>query len=121
MYLSVLIDEAIAVIIEILNKDNDDLRKRPKLTLTDIYKLIEFCLSTNYVIFDNRVRILENSGSIGLALMVLMSEAFLQHLEDRALQEALATNLAPLTYERYVDDSHAKFETVHQSNSFLKF
>ena len=38
---------------------------------------------------------------------------------DRALQEALATNLAPLAYKRDVDDSHARFETVHQSHSFL--
>ena len=65
------------------------------------------------------MRILENSGPIGLALMVVISEAFLQRLEDRAMQEALATNLAPLTYKRYVDDSHARFETVHQSHSFL--
>ena len=65
------------------------------------------------------MRILENSGTIGLALMVVISEAFLQRLEDRAMQEALATNLAPLTYKRYVDDSHARFETVHQSHSFL--
>ena len=40
-------------------------------------------------------------------------------MEDRGLQEALATNLAPLTYKRYVDDSLARFETVHQSHSFL--
>ena len=90
-----------------------------KLALTDIHKLIELFLSTKYFIFDNRVRILENSCPTGLALMVVISEAFLQRLEDRALQEALATNLAPLTYKRYVDDSHARFETVHQSHSFL--
>ena len=51
--------------------------------------------------------------------MVVISEAFLQRLEDRALQEALASNLAPLTYKRYVDDSHARLKTVHQSHSFL--
>ena len=52
--------------------------------------------------------------------MVVISKAFLQkHLEDRATQEALATNLAQLTYKRYVDDSHARLETVHQSHSFL--
>ena len=51
--------------------------------------------------------------------MVMMSEAFLQRLKDGAMQEALATNLFPLTYKRYVDDSHTKFETVHQSHSFL--
>ena len=65
------------------------------------------------------MRILVNSGPIGLALMVMISEAFLQSLEDSALQEALTTNLAPLTYKRCVDDSHARFETVHQSHSFL--
>ena len=65
------------------------------------------------------MRILENSCPIGLALTVLISEAFLQRLEERELQEALAINLAPLTYKRYVDDSHARFETVHQSHSFL--
>ena len=64
------------------------------------------------------MRILENSGPIGLALMVVISEAFLQRLEDRAMQEALATNLAPLTCKMHVDDSHARFETVHQSHSF---
>ena len=31
----------------------------------------------------------------------------------------MATNLAPLTYKRYIDDSHARFETIHQSHSFL--
>ena len=119
MYPSVPIEESVAVIIEILNNDIDDLQKRTKLTLTDIHKLIELCLSTNYFIFDNRVPILENSGQIGLTLMVVKSEAFLQRLEDRALQEVRATNLASLRYKRYVDVSHARFETVHQSHSFL--
>ena len=79
LHLSVPIDEAVAVIIEMLINDIDGLRKRTKLTLTDIHKrtkltlidihkLIELCLSTNYFIFDNRMCILENSGLIGLAL-----------------------------------------------------
>ena len=115
LYPSVPIDEAVAGIIDILNTDIHDL-----LTLTNIHKLIQLCLSTNYFIFDNRVRILENSGLIGLALIVVISEAFLQRFEGgRALQEALETNLALLTYKRYVDDSHARFKTVHQSHSFL--
>ena len=63
--------------------------------------------------------ILEKSGPIGLALMVVISDAFLQRLEDRAMQEALSTNLAPFMYKRYVDDNHARFETAHQSYSFL--
>ena len=88
-------------------------------SLIDIHKLIELCLSTNYFIFDNRVRIFENSGSIGLTLMVLISEAFLQRLEKKAIQEALTTNLAPLTYIRYLDDTHARF--VYQYISLIVF
>ena len=57
--------------------------------------------------------------SIGLVLMVVISEAFLQRLEDRSLQEVRATNLAPLTDKRYADNSHERFETEHQSHSFL--
>ena len=40
-------------------------------------------------------------------------------MKEKAIQEALTTNLAPLTYERYVDDSHARFEAIHQSHIFL--
>ena len=65
------------------------------------------------------MRVQESSGPFGLALMVVISEAVLRRLEDKAIQEALTTNLAPLTYERYVYDSHARFETVQQFHSFL--
>ena len=51
LYPSVPIDEVVAVIIEILDNDIDDLRKGTKLTVTDIHKLFELCLSTNYFIF----------------------------------------------------------------------
>ena len=56
------ISKAVTVIIEILNNDIDDLQKLLRLTITDMYKLIELCLSTNYFIFDNLVHILENSS-----------------------------------------------------------
>ena len=100
LYPSVSIDESVAVIIEILNNDIDDLQKRTKLTLTNIHKLIELCLSTNYFSFDNCVPILENSSPICLTLMVVISEASLHRWEDRTLEEALATNLTPLKYKK---------------------
>ena len=90
-----------------LSSDIDDLRKRTKLTLTSIHKLL--CLSTNYFVFDNRVRSLENSGLISLALRAVNSEAFLHRLEDKTIEEALT---AKLTY-------NSRSETVHQPHSFL--
>ena len=80
--------------------------KRNSLLQVYIHKLIDLCLSTNYFIFDNPVRILEISGPICLALMVVISEAFVLHLKDKVIQEALTTNLPPLKYKRYVDDNH---------------
>ena len=119
LWQTVSIYETVAVIIEILNNDTDELRKRTKLILTDIQKLIELCLTPSYFIFDNRVCILQNSGPVGLALMVVISEAFLQRLEDKAIPEAMATKLTPLTCKVYDNDRHARFETIKQSHSFL--
>ena len=104
------ISKAVTVIIEILNNDIDDLRKLLRLTITDMHKLIELCLSTNYFIFDNLVHILENSCLIGLTLMVVILDVFQQGLEDKAIQEALTTNLALVTYKRYVENSHKRFK-----------
>ena len=116
---SVPIDGPVAVIIEILNNDSDDLQKRTKLTLTDIHKLIKLCLCPNHFTFDNQVHILENSGLIGLPLMTVIWQELLQRLEDKATHEALTTKLALLRYGRYANDSHTRFETVFQFHSFL--
>ena len=61
-------------------------------------------------LFDNHVRVLEISGPIYLALMVVVSDVFLLHLEDKAIQKTLIRNLSPLTYKRYVDDNKARFD-----------
>lgn len=60
------------------------------------------------------MRILENSGAIGLASMAVSSK-------DKAKQECLTTNLAQLTYKRHVDDSHARFEQYYSLKVFLIF
>ena len=49
----------------------------------------------------------------------MISDTFLQRLEDKAIQEALTTNLSPLTYERYVHDNHTRFQAIQRSHSFL--
>ena len=44
--------------------------------------------------------------------MVVLSESYVQNLEQKAIAEALALNLAPTTYRRYVDDTHARFKRI---------
>ena len=74
---------------------NNDLNTRTKLTLTDIHKLMEFCLSKSYFLYENKKRLLEKAGPIGLSLMVVLSEIYLQHLEHKAMVEALSMQIQP--------------------------
>lgn len=50
-------------------------------------------LSANYLIFDNCVCILENSGPIGLALILVINKALINNSINKAMQKDLATNL----------------------------
>ena len=60
---------------------------------------------------------MENSGPIGLALMVVISEACFQWIKTKTILEALTLNVAPLTYRKYADDSHAPVQTEKQVDS----
>ncbi|XP_057316782.1 uncharacterized protein LOC130657802 [Hydractinia symbiolongicarpus] len=119
LYPSVPVKKAIDVIIEILAAD-DEIRVRTKLTLEDIRLLIELCLSKCYFIWEDKIYLLQNSGPIGLALMVVVAEAFLQYHERNAISVALQRNppVAPKSFKRYVDDSHARFENLEEAKSF---
>ncbi|XP_065664694.1 uncharacterized protein LOC136086328 [Hydra vulgaris] len=70
-------------------------------------------------LWEDKIYILKNSGPIGLSIMVVLSEAYLQHIESNAIQQALNLNIAPKSYKRYVDDSHARFNNIDDANSFL--
>ena len=71
LYPSVPINKALDVLIDQLNNDKNDLMKRTKLCLKDIYELAELCLSKCYFVWNNEIRILKNSGPIGLSFMVV--------------------------------------------------
>ncbi|XP_065681541.1 uncharacterized protein LOC136095190 [Hydra vulgaris] len=120
LYPSILIDRAIPVIIDILNNDKEDLAIRTKLTLTDIHQLIELCLSQCYFLYKNVIRTIPNSGPIGLSLMVVVAEAFLQHLETKTLRVAEINLFSPKSFKRYVDDSHARFDSLEKHDKFLE-
>ena len=107
LYLPVPINKALDVLIDQLDHHRDDLMKRTKLCLRDVYELAELCLSKCYFIWNDEVRILKNSGPIGLSFMVVLSESCAQNLEHKAIAEALTLNLAPKTYRQQFDDTHA--------------
>ena len=82
--------------------------------------MIELCLSQCYFLYKNEIRLIPNSGPIGLSLMVVVAEAFLQHLETKSLIIAEIGQFSPKTYRRYVDDSHARFDSIQNHDKFLE-
>ena len=87
LYPSVPVKEATDIIIEILSTD-PELTKRTKLSLADIRSLIDLCLSKCYFLWEEKIYLLKNSAPIGLALMVVIAEAFLQYHEKNAIDTA---------------------------------
>ena len=61
LYPSVPLDRSIQVIVEFLQDDHAELKKRTKLNLTDIQQLLELCLSECYFLYNNLIWTLENS------------------------------------------------------------
>ena len=121
MYPSVPIKKAIIVIMDMLKDDIENLKTRTPLNLKHIKALMELCLENSYFLWNNQIRMLEDSGPIGLSLMVVVAEGFLQSIEKRALTIArLPQNSScPITHKRYVDDSHDRFGTRRKSEKFL--
>ena len=64
------------------------------------------------------MRLLENTGPVGLSLMLVLSESKLQHLDHKAMIEALTMQIQPKTFKRYAEDSHARFTSKHHANIF---
>ena len=95
------------------------LKQRTKLTLIDTQQLIELCVSECYFLWDNLIWNLLNSGPIGPSIMVALSESYLQNLEKHAIELALKFSIAPKTFRRYVDDSHARFGSRKNATEFL--
>ena len=95
--------------------------KRTKLCLKGTYELAEYCLSKCYFLWNNEIRILRNSGPIGLSFMVVLCESWVQNLEPKAIAEELTLNLAPKPYRRFVHDTHVCSDLGNCLTNFKKF
>lgn len=84
--------------------------------------MIEVCLYKSYFLWDNKIHSLIDSGPIGLSLMVVLAESYLQKIENCALDIASNLDIAvtPITHKRYVDDTHDRFMSKIESEKFLE-
>ena len=69
--------------------------------------------------WKSEIHQLQNLGPIGLALMVVVAEAFLQHHEANALRLAAENNIEVKSFFRYVDDSHVRLKSNQNALQFL--
>ena len=120
LYPSIPVQKAIEAMIDIVNSDIENLSLRTKLNIQDIRILLKLCLSKCYFLWNENIYLIEDSGPIGLSLMVVIAEGYLQFLEKKAIQTSLALNISPKSYKRYVDDSHARFSCEEDSEKFLE-
>ena len=104
LFPSVPIKDALNHILLLLKNDND-LCKRTKLGPDDIIDLMNLCLSTSDFLYDNRHHTCEDSGPIGLSLMVRVSQIWMDHTMDTALKLARQRKITvPRHPKLYVDD-----------------
>jgi len=120
LYPSVPIGKAITCVVDIINDDFTDVKTRTNLTIVDIKILLELCLSKCYFLYENAIYVIKDAGPIGLSLMVVIAESYLQFLEKKSIQDAIIFGCCPVTFRRYVDDSHSRFANKEQSTEFLK-
>ena len=88
LYPSVSAKDATDITMKILSTDSE-LKKWTKLKFDDIKLLIVLCLSKYYFLWEDKIYLLEHSAPIGLALMVVMAEAYLQFHEKRVIDVGL--------------------------------
>ena len=74
--------------------------------------------SIQVYVYESNLCSFQNSWPIGLTLMVVLSECYLQKVECKAIMETLNYKIAPKTYWCFVDDSHARFQERSHVNKF---
>ena len=93
------------------------------VSFTNIHSLTELFFTTCYATFFKAVMvILQNSSTMGISLLVVITDKFLQWADIKALYvlsiSSIALKVVLLIYERYFSKSQALFENQNRSESF---
>ena len=122
LYPSVPVKKAIENLMDMLQNDFEHFKSRTVFQLKHVKELMEVCLYKSYFLWDNKIHCLEDSGPIGLSLMVVLAESFLQMIEKKSINIAISLPIPvnPITHKRYVDDTHDRFKSKEMSEEFLK-
>ena len=108
------------VIVEYVKRDFNKVKTRTNMTLVDIQQLNELCVSECYFLYNTLIWKLCNSGRTDLSTTIVLSECYLQTVEEKSIALSFDFNVSHKTFKRYIDDSHARFENKQKSPQFLE-
>ena len=95
-------------IIEQRLKEDETLKDRTILSVSQIIKLLECCLTTTYFLFNGKFYTQTEGSAMGSPVSPLVANLFMEHFEVKAIQ---SFNHVVKFWARYVDDT---FCIIHQ-------
>ena len=103
LFTSIPVNEAVDAVERLLIL-NDTWRGKTKLSLKNIFRLLEFVLNTTYFVFMNTFYQQNFGCAMGSPCSPIIANIFMEEFEDIALSN---TRYAPRVWYRYVDDTYA--------------
>ena len=99
LFASVLVDPALGIIKDLLEKDST-LKERTVLPVKDIILLLEFCLKNTYFSFQGQYYEQVEGAAMGCLVGPIVANPYMKYFEQKALGSA-----TPKIWLRYVDDT----------------